>query len=122
MKSLESIAKKIVLTLLFLAFLPSIYLLVVDLVQEVVSQPAPTPPAGPSDQHGSFGSGVVVAILVIILLAGVLTRLGNAMRNRDPYRAALDRRARMMPRLIAQMPDAPADRAVVDDDPDPVLR
>jgi len=124
MRSLESILKRIVIVLLFIAFLPQIYLLIVHIVHQVVAQPSLVPSAGvPVQRSSGFDAGVLVTILILLLVVGLLTRVGRALRNPEAarYRAALDRRAGTLPRYSAEADEVPVHGtgpAPVDDDPE----
>jgi hypothetical protein len=121
----ERLFRKVIITLLVLGFLPQIYLLIVHIVHEVVAQPSPVPSASgvPVQRIGGFGAGVLVTILILLMVVGLLTRIGRALRNPDAarYRAALDRRARTLPRYSAEADEVGphgAGPAPVDDDPE----
>lgn len=110
---LDRVVKQLITLLMILALGPSLIALVSDLLRDVLSPPpAPTPTTvGASAPAGSgLGTGVLVTLFALLLGVGILVRLGRALRNADAarYRAALDRRARMLPRYAATSSDVPA--------------
>jgi hypothetical protein len=121
--NLERIAKRIILTLLFLAFLPEIARLLIYLVREVVSRPSPLPAHMHAPQDSGFGAGVLITLIGLLLVVGLLTRIGRALRNPEAaqYRTALDRRARTLPRFSAEADEVPihgTGPSPTDDDPE----
>jgi hypothetical protein len=74
-------------------------------------------------QDGGFGAGVLVTIIVLLIIVGLLTRIGKVLRNPESarYRAALDRRARTLPRFSAEADEVPVHgtgTAPADNDPE----
>ena len=119
----ERVFKKVVISLLVLAFLPTIVQLIVHLVHEVISPPALVH-SSPPVHNGGFGAGVLVTVIVLLLVVGLLTRIGRALRNPEAtrYRTALDRRARTLPRFSAEADEVPIHgTGTIPADPDPEL-
>ena len=119
--NIERLFKKVITALLVMAFLPQIFLLITHFVREVVRPPSTIQGARTVEQSSDFGFGVLSAVVVLVLVLGVLARFGTALRNRDPYRQGLDRRARSSPRFPAERPESLPARMDVDDSDDPAF-
>ncbi len=123
MRSIDQLVRRVIIGCALILFAPQILVLVSHIIRDVTSQPNPVAISARSSgqNSGHFGFGVIVGLVVVVFVAGLVSRLSTLRRDHDPYRRAMERRARTMPRIVADLPDAPVDVIPLDDDADPAL-
>lgn len=119
---LDRLVRNLVVLFIILALGPSLIAVIGDILSKALLSPPPltttSAPAG-----SDFGAGILVTLITLLLMIGILVRLGRALRNPEAarYRAALDRRSRTLPRYVAERDEVPihtTGAAPVDPDPE----
>jgi hypothetical protein len=116
---MDRLFRKVLIGCAILMLGPQALMLVLDILGDAITRPSPVAQSSTTSSSG-FTSGVIVGLAGVVFLAGLLARLGNSVRNRDPHGITRDRRARASQRIRADHVPSYSDSRVIDDDDPPL--